>query len=116
MGWKGFKNILEVLKRSLSINIYTGSCLVTKLIHFFVPRSVKKPPTSEGRGGAVEGQRAPRRNAFEDRPYETEQYYQDNYSSRYLTNMKELKLTIYGTLLKALGYSRTIVVTGSWAP
>ncbi|XP_059910566.1 intracellular hyaluronan-binding protein 4 isoform X1 [Gadus macrocephalus] len=59
-----------------------GSCI------FCVPRcAVKKPPTrepmsSESRGGAVEGQRAPRRNAFEERPYEPEQYYQENYISR----------------------------------
>ncbi|CAL8345194.1 unnamed protein product [Lota lota] len=52
-----------------------------------VPPIVKKPPTrepmsSEGRGGAVEGQRAPRRIAFEERTVEPEQYSQENYMPR----------------------------------
>jgi hypothetical protein len=69
---------------------------------------VKKPPTrepmsSESRGGAVEGQRAPRRNAFEERPYEPEQYYQENFGP---------KADLFSNFKWVRGGKETLEITG----
>ena len=72
------------------------------------PPMVKKPPTrepmsSESRGGAVEGQRAPRRNAFEERPYEPEQYYQENFGP---------KADLFSNFKWVRGGKETLEITG----